>query len=349
VRPVDIQPAFFLVSNMVRRILFYLIIAVGVLCVFLTLLSLLYNTRFWFLKVIDFPREQTLVACLICLVAFVAINRRWVTSAVLLVLGLIAAAALLASIILPYTPFWPKAAPDAGTAAASRANTVSLVVANVLMKNRNADGFLHIVDEANPDMVLAMETNKWWAGHLESLKERYPYTILYPLDNTYGMLLYSKLPYIRFLEHDSVPSFQVEAKLPGGSWFILHAVHPVPPVPSPYPDNIRKEGQKEVVLLKIGEMVAAHVAPTVIAGDFNDVAWSSTSRLFGQKSKLNDVRVGRGFYNSFNAHSFIMRWPLDQIYVSSHFRVLELKRLSKYGSDHFPMYVQLVLQPPAGD
>lgn len=350
-RPVDKQLAFFFVSNMVRRILFYLIIAAGTLCIFLTMASLLYNTQFWFLKVLDFLRVQTLLACVACLAAFVVVNRRWAPSAMLLVLGLVVATALQAYIILPYTPFWSKAVPAANPAAANRANTFSLVIANVLMKNRNVTGFLHIVDEANPDMVLAMETNQWWASHLEPLKERYPYTILYPLDNTYGMLLYSRLPlrdaHIRFLQHDSVPSFQVEAKLPGGSWFILHAVHPVPPVPSPYPDNIGKEGPKEVVLLKIGEMVAAHAAPTVIAGDFNDVAWSNTSRLFGQKSKLNDVRVGRGFYNSFDALSFIKRWPLDQIYASSHFRVLELKRLSKYGSDHFPVYVQLVLQQQA--
>ncbi|MBF9252735.1 endonuclease/exonuclease/phosphatase family protein [Pontibacter sp. 172403-2] len=333
-----------------RRILFYLIIAAGTLCVLLTMASLPYNTRFWFLKVLDFLREQTLIACLICLAGFVAVNRRWATSAVLLVIGLVTAAALQAIIILPYTPIWPKAAPDASPAVANRANTVGLLIANVLMKNRNAAGFLEIVHKANPDLVLAMETNQWWANQLQPLKERYPYTILYPLDNTYGMLLYSRLPlrdaHIRFLQHDSVPSFQVEARLPGGSWFILHTVHPVPPVPSPYPDNVGKEGRKEVVLLKVGEMVAAHTAPTIVAGDFNDVAWSNTSRLFGQKSKLNDVRVGRGFYNSFDATSLIRRWPLDQIYASGHFRVLELKRLPKYGSDHFPIYVQLVLQPP---
>jgi len=336
---------------MARHIMFYLIIAAGTLCVLLTMLSLLYNNQFWFLKVIDFPREQTLVACLICLVAFVVINRRWVPSAVLYVIGLVAATALQASIILPYTPFWPKAAPDASPAVANRANTVSLVVANVLMTNRNAAGFLRIVHKANPDIVLALETNQWWASQLQPLKERYPYTILYPLDNTYGMLLYSRLPlrnaHIWFLQNDGVPTFQVEARLPGGSRFILHAVHPVPPVPSPYPDNVGKENQKEVVLLKVGDMVAQNTMPTIVAGDFNDVAWSNTSRLFGQKGKLNDVRVGRGFYNSFDATSIIMRWPLDQIYVSRPFRVLQLERLPKYGSDHFPIYVKLMLQQQA--
>lgn len=335
---------------MVRRILFYLIVVAGTLCVLLTMASLLYNTQFWFLKVLDFVREQALLACLICLVAFVAINRQWGPSAILLVLGLVTAAALQISIILPYTPLWAKAAPSANPALATRENTFSLLSANVLMKNRNAAGFLRIVDKANPDIVLAMETNKWWANQLKPLKERYPYTILCPLPNTYGMLLYSRLPlrhaHIRFLQHDSVPSFQVEARLPGGSWFILHAVHPVPPVPSPYPDNIGKEGQKEVVLLKIGEMITQNTMPTVVAGDFNDVAWSHTNRLFGQKSKLNDLRVGRGLYNSFDAFSIIRRWPLDQVYATSRFQVLELKRLPKYGSDHFPMYVKLLLQPP---
>ncbi|WP_347158097.1 endonuclease/exonuclease/phosphatase family protein [Pontibacter chitinilyticus] len=333
---------------MIRKILVYLFVTAATLCILITMASLLYNTQLWFLKVLDFPREQTLLACFICLLGFVALNRRWSGAAILLVVGLVTATALQAYIILPYTSFWPKAAPSATVSGpAARAHSFSLMISNVWMKNRNAAGLLHLVEKTDPDIVLAMETNQWWANQLAPLKKRYPYTILYPLPNTYGMMLYSKLPlrasHIRILQQDSVPTFDTEVQLPDGRRFKLYAVHPVPPVPSPYPDNVGEQEHKEVTLLKVGEIVARDTLPTVVAGDFNDVAWSNTSRLFGQTSKLHDVRIGRGFYNTFNALSFFKRWPLDQIYAAAPFQVQELERLPKYGSDHFPMYVKLVL------
>ncbi len=82
----------------------------------------------------------------------------------------------------------------------------------------------------------------------------------------------------------------------------------------------------------------------MVAGDFNDVAWSKTSRLFEVKGELNNVRYGRGLFNSFDATSLVWRWPLDHVYVSEEFRVLELERLGRFGSDHFPIFVRLALQ-----
>jgi len=38
-----------------------------------------------------------------------------------------------------------------------------------------------------------------------------------------------------------------------------------------------------------------------------------------------------------------MRWPLDHVYVSGEFRVAGLERLLAGGSDHFPIFVRLVL------
>lgn len=71
------------------------------------------------------------------------------------------------------------------------------------------------------------------------------------------------------------------------------------------------------------------------------------SRLFQIESQLNDLHTGRGFYNTFNAYSHFMRWPLDHVYVTDEFEVLKLERLAAFGSDHFPLYVELVLRKKA--
>ena len=57
------------------------------------------------------------------------------------------------------------------------------------------------------------------------------------------------------------------------------------------------------------------------------------------------MRVGRGFYNSFDVSSFILRWPLDHFFVSEEFRVAEIKTGESIDSDHYPFYISLSLEP----
>lgn len=42
-----------------------------------------------------------------------------------------------------------------------------------------------------------------------------------------------------------------------------------------------------------------------------------------------------------------MRYPLDHVFASGHFRFVELRRLPASGSDHFPMLVVLDFDPSA--
>lgn len=83
--------------------------------------------------------------------------------------------------------------------------------------------------------------------------------------------------------------------------------------------------------------------PTVVAGDLNDVVWSYVDELTGTENILYHVRVGRGFYNSYNAENVFMRWPLDHVFVTKDFRLKQLERLPRIGSEHFPIFVELVL------
>ena len=331
--------------NILRKVIFYLVILVSVAIIGVTMLSLLYDVNVWWIKTLDFPRVQCFFILLLCLLGFIFLNRHWSWGTKLLVVGLVSSLGLQAYFIYPYTSLPAKVVPSINSNSASDASTVSLLIANVYMYNRKANAFLDIVQEADPDMVLVMETDQWWMDAIQPLQNQYAYHHEYPTSNTYGMGLYSRFPMLdmqtEFFQHDSVPSFHTQVQLPSGRTFMFHGVHPVPPVHSEHPDNA---GEKEIEIIKVGQMITQEQQPAIVAGDFNDVAWSHTSRLFHTEGQLYDTRIGRGLYSSFDATSSIMRWPLDHIYVTKEFKMITLQRLDKFGSDHFPIYGELVLE-----
>lgn len=309
-------------------------------------LSLIHDITFWYAEILDFPRFQYLILSVVCLILFGLLKKHWNFLSVMLVLGLLSAVVIHSVKVGPYF-VGNKVVPDFKSEEGSH-SSVRILIVNVLMTNRNAQELLKIIENHDPDVVLAMEVNQWWVNQLEVLEQEYPNIVGHPLDNAYGMSLYSKLLLksmdIEFLKHPDVPSFHAVMTLPSGQNFFFHGIHPVAPVPSSkYPDNL---GEKEVALAKVGMMVAQEELPSIVAGDFNDVSWSRTTRFFEDQGNLKNVRLGRGLYNSFNAQSLIMRWPLDHFFVTTEFRLKELKRLPGFGSDHFPVLAELVLPHP---
>lgn len=306
---------------------------------------MLYDISLWFTKIIDFPRIQYFISVAVLLALFIILNRRWNVASFLLVSGLIASLVIHSIKLIPYIA-GDKAVPDSTLSGSNlHENSFGILLANVLIENRESSKLIQIIENANPDLILTMEVDQWWISELQVLKQDYPYYIEYPLDNAYGIALYSKFELaeddIKFLHGDEVPSVHPIVSLPSGKIIRFHGVHPVPPVPSSkYPDNV---GEDEVALIKVGRMVEIDSLPSIVAGDFNDVSWSRTSRMFEGEGNLNNVRIGRGFYNSFNAQSIFLRWPLDHYFVTKEFSLLKLERLPEFNSDHFPMYAIFTL------
>lgn len=224
--------------------------------------------------------------------------------------------------------------------------TVSVLTSNVLTPNRKADQLLALIRRYRPDMVLTLESDHWWEKALSELETDYPYTVKVPLDNLYGMHLYSRLPLhdaeVTYRVRDDIPSITAKVELSSGECIRIYCLHPMPPSPTESETSTERDGE----LLLVGKEIAASNESCLVFGDLNDVAWSDTSRLFQRISGLLDPRIGRGLYNTFHADWKLLRWPLDHIFHSSDFMVSDLKVLPHIGSDHFPVYGKFQYHPP---
>lgn len=306
-----------------------------------TLMPFIPRKEWWF-RVFDFPRVQIASLGLVLLVLWPFVYQGNAYEQWTIVLLLLAVLWQLSKIL----PFTPLSKASVVTVSDSEANAdskhqIAIMVSNVLMTNSDTQRLHKLVEQIKPDVLLTLETDERWQRALAPLEADYPYVIRCPQDNLYGIHLYSKLklidPQIQFLIEDDIPSIHTEVQLYSGKTIMLHCLHPAPPSPTENEKSIERDAE----LITIAKRVSASDIPAIVTGDLNDVAWSKTTLLFRKISGLLDPRIGRGLFNSFHAQYKFIRWPLDHLFHSAHFKLVELRRLVDIGSDHFPIFCQL--------
>lgn len=312
----------------------------AVLVIWLSFWSLIPRDEWWF-RGADFPRLQILALGLFAFFAMLFAIPEWTLTTELLFVGLVAAIAYQLKMVLPYTPIWKKQVQKVKPEQINENQQISLLVANVLTPNDKYHLLLEHIDTLKPDVVLTLESDSSWQNALVHIEQDYPYRVPVPLDNLYGMHLYSRLPLhdteVKFILSDEIPSIHASVRLRSGIQVQLYCLHPKPPSPTEAKDSTLRDAE----LLIIGDRIKDLDESCIVMGDLNDVAWSRTTRLFQRISGLLDPRVGRYFMNTFHADYRLLRWSLDHIFHSTDFGLVEMKRLSHIGSDHFPIYVVL--------
>ena len=312
----------------------------AVLVIWLSFWSLIPRDEWWF-RGADFPRLQILALGLFAFFAMLFAIPEWTLTTELLFVGLVAAIAYQLKMVLPYTPIWKKQVQKVKPEQINENQQISLLVANVLTPNDKYHLLLEHINSLKPDVVLTLESDSSWQNALVHIEQDYPYRVPVPLDNLYGMHLYSRLPLhdtkVKFILSDEIPSIHASVTLRSGIQVQLYCLHPKPPSPTEAKDSTLRDAE----LLIIGDRIKDLDESCIVMGDLNDVAWSRTTRLFQRISGLLDPRVGRYFMNTFHADYRLLRWSLDHIFHSTDFGLVEMKRLSHIGSDHFPIYVVL--------
>ena len=308
--------------------------------IWLSFWSLIPRDEWWF-RGADFPRLQILALGLIAFILMLVWDAPWNWVREVILLGVIAAVAYQLKMVLPYTFVWKKQVKTVAKTELQPERQISLIVSNVLTPNTQYHLLLQQIRQHQPDLILTLESDAHWEQALSVLEDDYPYRVAVPLDNLYGMHLYSRLALkdieVKFILSDEIPSIHATVILRSGQPVQLYCLHPKPPSPTEAKDSTLRDAE----LLIVGDQIKDLDESCIVMGDLNDVAWSRTTRLFQRISGLLDPRVGRHFVNTFHADYPLLRWSLDHVFHSTDFALVQMQRLAHIGSDHFPVYVVL--------
>ncbi len=290
----------------------------------------------WFFRTADFVRLQSLFIQLILLGLFFYFEKSFSLFSWILLVALVATMVYQFYKVFPYSSLFPR-----GRQHDASDGHVSILAGNVLQTNSCYSAFLNEIKRFDPDLVFTMESNKDWGNGLSEIEKKYPCTVKVPLENFYGMHLYSKKELqnveVKYQIEKDKPSIFFDFPIEGNQPIFFCCLHPAPP--SPTENETSKEQDAELLLT--GKRIRDLDKPTVVCGDMNDVVWSRTTRLFKKMTGMIDPRVGRGFFSTYHAGYFFLRFPLDHLFHTCDLYVGKMTRSKNFGSDHFAMYYEI--------
>lgn len=236
----------------------WLLLALLLLPVIATLLSFSKNSH-WTLRIFDFPRLQIAAVSVLCMLLNALFEQGDHVLFNIMEFVNFACAAWQIWQISAYTPLRkPQVIKYDGD---DNQRTISVLTSNVLTPNRGVDKLLSLIKQYQPDLILTLETDTWWQNQLSQLEISHPYFVRVPLDNLYGMHLYSRLPLknaqVRYLVRDDIPSIRAQVQLPSSEWIHIYCLHPMPPSPTEATEATERDGE----LLIIGKEIAAEKKP----------------------------------------------------------------------------------------
>ncbi|APX85928.1 hypothetical protein BV511_15200 [Methylorubrum extorquens] len=323
-----------------RVLVRYALIALAAALAAASLIPLI-PTEWWWVRLLDFPRLP-LAAGLVAVGTGLLMCLRRAPRSSGPALALVAVGLTVnCGILLPYLP---TRGLRVDSCPAER--RLSVLIANVQLGNREAGPLLAAVRRTEPDLFLAMETDAWWEDALKPLAEAMPNMLKRITGSYYGIHFLSRLPLvngeIRHLAGQDTPAVVTGVTLRTGEVVDFVGIHPKPPQPW------QSARGRDAQLYAAAAVLRERVEPGLLAGDLNATPWEIAVERMRRLSGLFDPRRGYGYVATWNANSFWMRWPLDQIFHEGGFATLSIERLDAFGSDHFPYLVRLCRQTGQG-
>ncbi|GMW02485.1 MAG: hypothetical protein AMXMBFR84_36210 [Candidatus Hydrogenedentota bacterium] len=211
--------------------------------------------------------------------------------------------------------------------------------ANVNTAQGDPERLLEIISHYNPDVILLQEVGDRWLPSLAALNAEYPFELVYPKNDNFGIALYSRRPLInpqvRFIGHVDLATLTARIEFEKQDVYFI-AAHTLPPMG--WQNSYWRNNQLNL----LGEHANAINGNVVLAGDLNATPWSGHFQEMIRNSGLRDSARGYGVQATWPVGSLLLRIPLDHCLHSSGLEVVGREVGPDIGSDHFPVIVDLV-------
>ena len=286
----------------------------------------------WFLDPLSHFRVQY-AAGLSVLAALLLLSRRFKTATLFAGCGL-----LNLGLILPLYVNPPARPPG-------KDRPIRTMLANVNTQRGNASALLKIISRYAPDILVLEEISPKWVSDLNDLSPTYPYQVIEPREDNFGIGLYSRFPLVGtktiILGESMVPSIWTEVNI-GEKIIALLATHPLPPVGRDY--TLARNRQ----LSEIPALLAPIPTPIIVIGDLNTTPWNPHFRKLLKETNLHDSSRGRGIQPTWPATTPLLRIPIDHVLHSPDLHVVHKEIGPGFGSDHLPVIVDFVVDGSEG-
>lgn len=224
--------------------------------------------------------------------------------------------------------------------AAAGGTTLKVMTINVLHGVDNDPQIVAQIAAQNPDVILLQELKQSRLSLLQHLMRDYPWQVSCAGAWACDVAIVSRR---RWETAQAQPVGSAGAKMAwarfGQEWggALVASVHLRWPIFSDQSAQLRG----------VGEVLASHRGPVVVAGDLNSAAWSAAVRSFTRQSQLASAG---GFVatwprrTSVGGHPCMLCVPqlqIDHILVNRQIRVLAVQPGGDVGSDHLPLIAEL--------
>jgi endonuclease/exonuclease/phosphatase (EEP) superfamily protein YafD len=208
---------------------------------------------------------------------------------------------------------------------------------NLLSSNESYEEVIDFIRSSHADLVVLHEASRPWEEAVAEARLPYQVTASRSPGDIFGSLVLAP-------DGSAVESYgfgltdprAVAIELPDGVSVL--AIHPL----SPY--TRFRSGQRARQLQFAADWAQGQTGPRIVVGDFNAGPFSYPFRRLLADTGLADSARGFGLELSYPATSSpLVRVGIDQLLYSQGLSVTDRRLGSPFGSDHFPLTVDLAL------
>ena len=238
------------------------------------------------------------------------------------------------------------------TAGMLESSTFKLLQANLRFDNQTPEKFLALIEKEKPDIITVQEASAKWRNFFQNNNlriigcvadnDRAGATGVILSDSFLSRYGFSGSPIVTCYDAITTRGYVAKIKLQGDNPNHLQldiiSVHLA--WPWPFGQNLQLD---ELENGAFRNDLETNISGRIVAGDFNSVSWSNTvSRI----EKLTSTRHVSGIGSTWLSYSFptplrpYFGLPLDQILLSENIKLISVKRLAFFGSDHLPVLAE---------